>query len=262
MGTYFIQAAKFSELSENYFNSNDPSHLAEESGDFPGIENLKPAVPVIIGMIALAVVTAVMFLVLLMKFPECMFYTMLAISAILMVVLIIILVATANYIAAIILAVIFLVFACVLLCNQEKIRIGIVLLYTAASFLSEKKTVFLAPFFMLIFVLLFEVFWVASLVGIILYKGDEESQSYSEVEDQQNQNSHFFILWSFFHIFYSVFLNYCLVFIIATACGMWYYNIDRNYLTTAVSRIIKFHIGSFTFAALLVTIVTMLRQQA
>ena len=84
-----------------------------------------------------------------------MFYFMLAFSAILMVTLIIILSVTANYIAALMLAVIFIVFACVLLCNKEKIRIGIVLLHTAASFLSEKKTVFLAPFFMLIFVLVF-----------------------------------------------------------------------------------------------------------
>ena len=69
-------------------------------------------------------------------------------------------------------------------------------------------------------------------------------------------------LWIFFHIFYSCFFYYCLVFLIATACAIWYYGLDQNYLCTGLGRIVKNHIGSFTFAALLVTIVTMLRQAA
>ena len=43
---------------------------------------------------------------------------------------------------------------------------------------------------------------------------------------------------------------------------MWYYDIDGNYLCIGMKRIIRYHIGSFTFGALLVTIVTMLRQAA
>lgn len=53
-----------------------------------------------------------------------------------------------------------------------------------------------------------------------------------------------------------------MVFIVATGCAMWYYNIEGFYLCTAICRIIKFHVGSFTFAAILVTLITMARQQA
>ena len=58
------------------------------------------------------------------------------------------------------------------------------------------------------------------------------------------------------------FFYYCLVFLIATACAMWYYNVDGNYLCIGIKRIVRYHTGSFTFAALIITIVTIARQAA
>lgn len=43
---------------------------------------------------------------------------------------------------------------------------------------------------------------------------------------------------------------------------MWYYNVDGNYLCTSLKRIISSHLGSFTFAALIMALVTMARQAA
>jgi hypothetical protein len=43
---------------------------------------------------------------------------------------------------------------------------------------------------------------------------------------------------------------------------MWYYNVDGNYLCVSLKRIISNHLGSFTFAALIMAIVTMARQSA
>ncbi len=57
-----------------------------------------------------------------------------------------------------------------------------------------------------------------------------------------------------------LFFYYCMVFLIATAAAMWYYGIDGNYLCIGVKRIIRYHVGSFTFAAIILTIVTMVRQ--
>ncbi len=70
------------------------------------------------------------------------------------------------------------------------------------------------------------------------------------------------IIWWFLQLFYSFFFHYCIVFLIATAAAMWYYNVDGNYLCTSLKRIIANHLGSFTFAALIMALVTMARQAA
>lgn len=43
---------------------------------------------------------------------------------------------------------------------------------------------------------------------------------------------------------------------------MWYYGIDGFYLFTGVKRIIRYHIGSFTFAASLIVLVDTARRSA
>jgi hypothetical protein len=53
-----------------------------------------------------------------------------------------------------------------------------------------------------------------------------------------------------------------MVFLIATAAGLWYYGIDRNYLTTGLKWIWNAHIGSFTFAAMIIAIIDMMKSAA
>jgi hypothetical protein len=48
--------------------------------------------------------------------------------------------------------------------------------------------------------------------------------------------------------------------LIATAAGIWYYNEEENYIPRGVSRIFRYHLGSFTFASILVGIVSVTRQ--
>lgn len=43
---------------------------------------------------------------------------------------------------------------------------------------------------------------------------------------------------------------------------MWYYNIDGSYIFTGLKRIFANHLGSFTFAAMLIAIVSSARQSA
>ena len=57
-----------------------------------------------------------------------------------------------------------------------------------------------------------------------------------------------------------LFFYYCMVFLVATATAMWYYNVEGNYLCTGIGRIIKYHTGSFTFAAIILTLIKMARQ--
>jgi hypothetical protein len=49
------------------------------------------------------------------------------------------------------------------------------LLNIASKFLLEKTFTFLAPAFTLIFVVVFEAFWVLSLAGITIYQGNAKT---------------------------------------------------------------------------------------
>ena len=105
--------------------------------------------------------------------------------------------------------------------------------------------------------LLFFIFWVVSFLPIVYSKALKDSNN----QDSGTENFFIFV-YTFMFIFMNEFLYYVMVFLIATACGDWYYGIEDNYYTTGVGRINRYHIGSITFGALIITIITMLRRAA
>lgn len=116
---------------------------------------MKPAIPTIIGMIILSIILAIVFMCLLSKFPKCMFYSMLAFTAIVLIVLTIVMFVSGAIVVGVILLILLLLYGCFLCCSREQIKIGIVLLDTAADFLLEQPSVFCAPIFLTFFVLIF-----------------------------------------------------------------------------------------------------------
>ena len=176
-GVFFIIKADFASLSK--MDTTKSSAAAEtEAYD---ISNLKPGLPVIVGMCVFAVILAVLFLCLILKFPKCMFYTMLAVGALLILALAVILVISQQFVGGAIFFGIFLLYILAIYCSRDKIRIGTVLLETAARFVAEKPTVFLAPFVILFILAGFQLFWIVSFVAITLYGGLDEN-------DTQRQN--------------------------------------------------------------------------
>lgn len=79
-------------------------------------------------MIVLSGVLSVVFLLLLVKFPTCMFYTMLAVGAILFIGLAVLLFVMGEVAGGIVIVVLLLIYAAFLYCSRDKIRVGIVLL--------------------------------------------------------------------------------------------------------------------------------------
>lgn len=79
-------------------------------------------------------------------------------------------------IPAIIMCILSFVLVVVLLCSFNKIRTGIVLLNVASKFLLEKPSTFLAPVFVMIFIVVFECYWAMGLAGITLYKGGASTE--------------------------------------------------------------------------------------
>lgn len=123
-------------------------------------------------MMALTVIMAMLFLCLLVRFPQCVFVTMLVLGFLLLGAVTALLFYIGALVPAIIMCVIIGVMVIILCCTFKKIKTGIALLNIASRFLSEMPSTFLAPIFILIFILTFEVFWAMSLAGITIYKGN------------------------------------------------------------------------------------------
>ena len=66
-------------------------------------------------------------------------------------------------------------------------------------------------------------------------------------------------VWFFLGLFYGFFIYYIEVFLIATATAIWYYSMEDNFIVTGFKWIFNSHIGSFTFASLIVAVVAFLR---
>ncbi len=69
----------------------------------------------------------------------------------------------------------------------------------------------------------------------------------------------FMVYFIFMYIFMSQFLYYVLVFLIATACSFWYYGVHENYFCKGSKWLNFYHIGSLTFGAFLVTVVSIIK---
>jgi hypothetical protein len=72
--------------------------------------------------------------------------------------------------------------------------------------------------------------------------------------------SNLLYLWYAIGVFFGFFLYYCMVFVIATAAAYWYYRQDKNVLSGFST--IRYHLGSITFAAIVITAITLMRRAA
>lgn len=133
-GLFFIIAADFGKFTHSTTNGKNSTPITTEISAYD-ISNLKSGIPVIIGMIVLSIVLAVAFQCLLLKFPKCMFYTMLILGGVFMIVLAIIMIYAGVIAGGVIFGLITIIYFIVVFCNQNQIRIGTVLLETAARFI-------------------------------------------------------------------------------------------------------------------------------
>ena len=121
----------------------------------------------------------------------------------------------------------------------------------------------MAPLYPFFFGLLFFIWWLICFISVsyTTYQKQKEVEGTDEKADTSKETA-FTVLWIFIFVFMSEFLYYVQTFLISTACATWFYGIEGNYCTTGVYRLNRFHIGSLTFGALIVTVVNMLKRAA
>lgn len=120
---------------------------------------------IIVAMFFLSIVLAIGYILLIKNFPKCMIYSMILLFYLVLVALIVLGIINQIWWMVITFGVIILITTCILFCFRDRIVTGIILLKVASSFISEKPSVYLAPFYPLIFGIIFFIYWIAALLG-------------------------------------------------------------------------------------------------
>ena len=130
MLTFFIIGI-YSFATTNFYSDNTNAAASHEIS----IDNEYMA-GAIIGMFILSIFIAIIFVLLLKKFPACMVYGMIACIFVVLIAVIILGFIVKNYWLSILAVIILLVLAIFLFCCRDKIRMGIILLQVSAEFIS------------------------------------------------------------------------------------------------------------------------------
>jgi hypothetical protein len=123
--------------------------------------------------------------------------------------------------------------------------------------MSEKPSIIgvgiLSLFISIVFEIFFIVCWIAAY-----------SQTLQENNSDANSRDKFNVLIYIFYglaVFISFFLYYVMVFVVATAVAYWYYRDDSKGICYGYGPL-RYNVGSITFAAVVITIITLLRRAA
>jgi hypothetical protein len=147
-------------------------------------------------------------------------------------------------------------------CFWSKIQTGILFLQITTSILTEKPSAYLSPLYPLIFGIIFFIFWLIAIIGELAYLNSLEHQRQLNPSISTSTPNALLTLWIIYFIFMAEFLYYVQTFLISTCCSHWYYRITSNYFTHGVFTLNRYHLGSLTFAALIITFLNLLKRIA
>lgn len=169
--------------------------------------------PVFVGMCVLSAALSVIYIFLAKTFPKCVVYSMIVLTFLVYIALIIVGVVTKIYTLAIVFGIILVINALILWCYWGYISIGIKLLGVAGRFITEKPAVYFISLICCLLNAMFVIFWVFSWIGVSSTGIVNESSTFQILS----------YVWIADGIFFSYFLYYNMVFLVAMACAFWYY---------------------------------------
>lgn len=157
-------------------------------------------------------------------------------------------------------------FLILVLCCCSRLRLAVAVCKSAGQFVAAVCSSILVPIFQTI---LAGGMWAACLVVMVYLVSASEfvatsSDYFSSIKSYSDLSMIRFYVFIFCTLWCSAFIGAMTIFIIASACTMWYYSHGPDQeLTLPVSRsykmVFRFHFGSLAFGALLLAIVQFLQ---
>lgn len=147
-------------------------------------------------------------------------------------------------------------FGIIFYCFKKHLKTAIVMVKVTGTFLNEKPIVYTIPFLITIFTFIFTVVWVGSIVGLVVV-GTSDPPPLS-----LNTLYSLYTTQAFIYAFATLFTYYVTVFLVASAVAVWYYQVKDKTVCSGFGWLFKGHLGSLTFAALVIIIIKMLKEKA
>lgn len=206
----------------------------------------KPILTVLLLMTVLSIMLSALYLFLIKTFPRCMIYTTMAVTLLLLLGLAITCFLFGQVIPGILLLVLLAIFSCCFWCCLRNTLDAIVLvLRLSANFLENNLSVFLIPVVVTFFGLILLSFGLAwSLQTVAAVPNHHPNQQMYAIG----------VPALCYYLFFSFFMYYVIVFLIASAVGQWYYQRSTG-CCAGLGNLFRGHLGSLTFASVLITII-------
>lgn len=113
----------------------------------------------------------------------------------------------------------------------------------------------MTPVIKVVLTILFAVFWIYT-ISLMAEKADYQDK----LKQDSSASRAFMGIWVLMWLFYTFLFYYLMVFTVAVCCSFWYYNVQgKNPIVTAYKWIYQSALGSITFAAMLISLVTLAR---
>lgn len=179
-----------------------------------------------------------------------MIWTSLAIWTLFFIILIGFCIRVGNLIAALILSVIVALNICVICYFRSRLEAVIVLIKLSSQFIFQNLSVYLIPFF---------TGFLALVLGIVYcYNFGIAFTTRIISKTPLYESSGYYGFQVLIFIFFSIFIYYVMTYLIASAVSNWFYMRGSSAACAGCPSII-YHLGSITFASVVITVTKILR---
>lgn len=250
LGVHYINLApKAGSFERSFPIFRDGERIRDTNASFADL-SLHPTqtLTAVLLMTVLSFVTSVGYILLLKAFPRCMIYTSIVVAFLLQLFLVVIAFASGHVGLGIFIILLMVLFGVILCCCcRGNIETTIILIRLTAKFLSENLCVLLTPVTVGALGLFMAVFALLSIDGVAA----ESARGHLS----DGGSTGIALLHLFYYFFFLYFFYYVMVFLIASAAADWYFQRGDGGCCTGVARLLRAHIGSITFASIIITIV-------
>lgn len=159
-----------------------------------------------------------------------------------------------------ILAALFLIVLC---CCWSRIQLGAAIVEASSDFVASTPSVFFVPLVFFVIIAGWVVFWIISAIWVYSVGEATKSSTNPILADMQWSNTTRYVwIYHLFGLFWiSAFIIGCAQFLIAGATCLWYFSHgaasddkNRKGLWLTVQWLLRYHVGSIAFGALIIAI--------
>lgn len=152
-------------------------------------------------------------------------------------------------------------YALVLLCSCNRIRLGLAIMETTAKFVGNTPTIFLVPILFVVVVLIFFFWWIITALYVFSVGDLEKKIGTPMATVKWNDTTRYIFVYHLFGLLWCLnFFIGCTQFVLAVAASTWYFShsgdtAGSGSIWLGIKWIARYHFGSIAFGAFIIAVV-------